>query len=62
MFDTEADLDEEKPAAEEAIDNTVAAGDEFLIWEPRNCCESIWGVLQNMMEAFLWLITACAAY
>ena len=62
MADMEADMADEKPAAEEEIDNTVAAGDEFLIWEPRGCCEYIWSVLQNMMEAFLWLITACVAY
>jgi hypothetical protein len=39
----------------------MPAGEEFVIWEPRNFCESIWNILQNMMEAFMFMIVGIAA-
>lgn len=56
-----ADNQAKKDDSEE-IDNTAAAGDEFLIWEPRSFFESISNFVQNMMESYLFLIVGIAAY
>lgn len=47
---------------DEQIDNSKPADDEFLIWEPRNCCESMKNIFQNMMESYMFLIVGLAAY
>jgi len=62
---TKAGIDDDikkQADGEEEIDNTLPAGDEFLIWEPRNFFEKIKNFLFNTMEANIVIIVAMVAY
>lgn len=60
--DLQAAYNEAKHDGSVEIDNSKAAEDEFLIWEPRNCLERIWNIFQNMMESYMFLIVGMAAF
>ena len=44
------------------MDLNVPAGDEYLIWEPRGCCQKFTNFFQNMIEVYFFLVLGVMAY
>ena len=51
-----------KEVEQELANDNEPAGDEYLIWEPRGCCQKFTNFFQNMIEVYFFLVLGVMAY
>lgn len=52
----------DKISDEDPSKNSLPAGDEFLIWEPRGLYQKIKNTVENMIETYMFFIVGIVAY